>query len=224
MLQDVFSKQSEKRILAIGFISLFGLFVLLAFYALINPKIFNLLLSITASNILFGRMSGLSIGIAFQMNTFWLILFNLLIETILVLIFYPLFVMSWKRLHIIPYEPLRDFFQRSQESARKYEPLIKKYGIAGLILFVLFPLNMTGPVVGSFLGYLMGFGHFKTILVVILSTLGAIIVWTCLIKNFEATLIVYSDTLIAVLSVAAVSVLLWYFVKRNFLNGKKKED
>ncbi len=224
MLQDVFSKQSEKRILAIGFLSLFGLFALLAFYAVINPKIFNILLSITASNILFGRMSGLSIGIAFQMNTFWLILFNLLIETILVLIFYPLFVMSWERLHIIPYAPLRDFFRRSQENAQKYEPLIKKYGIIGLILFVLFPLNMTGPVAGSFVGYLMGLGHLTTILVVILSTFGAIIVWTYLIKNFEATLIVYSDTLIAVLSITAVIVLLWYFVRRKFLNGNKKED
>ena len=218
MLQHIFSKQSEGRILATGLLLLVALLLLLAFYAVVNPKDFNILLSMTASNILFGRMSGLSIGIAFQMNTFWLIIFNLFIETIMVLIFYPLFVMSWESLHVVSYAPLKDFLQRSQESAQKYQPLIKKYGIVGLVLFVLFPLTMTGPVVGSFVGYLMGLRHSTTILVVIFSTLIAIILWTYLIKNFEATLIVYSDTLITVLSVAAVIFLVWYFAKRRLLS------
>lgn len=218
MLQHIFSKQSEGRILAVGLLFLVALLVLLAFYAVVNPKDFNILLSMTASNILFGRMSGLSIGIAFQMNTFWLIIFNLFIETIMVLIFYPLFVMSWESLHVVSYAPLKDFLQRSQESAQKYQPLIKKYGIIGLVLFVLFPLTMTGPVVGSFVGYLMGLRHSTTILVVIFSTFIAIVLWTYLIKNFEATLIVYSDTLITILSVAAIISLVWYFIKRRFLS------
>jgi uncharacterized membrane protein len=218
MLQHIFSKQSEGRILAVGLLFLVALLILLAFYAVVNPKDFNILLSMTASNILFGRMSGLSIGIAFQMNTFWLIIFNLFIETIMVLIFYPLFVMSWESLHVVSYAPLKDFLQRSQESAQKYQPLIKKYGIIGLVLFVLFPLTMTGPVVGSFVGYLMGLRHSTTILVVIFSTFIAIVLWTYLIKNFEATLIVYSDTLITILSVAAIIVLVWYFIKRRFLS------
>lgn len=218
MLQHIFSKQSEGRILAVGLLFLVALLILLAFYAVVNPKDFNILLSMTASNILFGRMSGLSIGIAFQMNTFWLIIFNLFIETIMVLIFYPLFVMSWESLHVVSYAPLKDFLQRSQESAQKYQPLIKKYGIIGLVLFVLFPLTMTGPVVGSFVGYLMGLRHSTTILVVIFSTFIAIVLWTYLIKNFEATLIVYSDTLITILSVAAIISLVWYFIKRRFLS------
>ncbi|MCD6653921.1 MAG: small multi-drug export protein [Sulfurovum sp.] len=218
MLQHIFSKQSEGRILAVGLLFLVALLMLLAFYAVVNPKDFNILLSMTASNILFGRMSGLSIGIAFQMNTFWLIIFNLFIETIMVLIFYPLFVMSWESLHVVSYAPLKDFLQRSQESAQKYQPLIKKYGIIGLVLFVLFPLTMTGPVVGSFVGYLMGLRHSTTILVVIFSTFIAIVLWTYLIKNFEATLIVYSDTLITILSVAAIISLVWYFIKRRFLS------
>lgn len=218
MLQHIFSKQSEGRILAVGLLFLVALLILLAFYAVVNPKDFNILLSMTASNILFGRMSGLSIGIAFQMNTFWLIIFNLFIETIMVLIFYPLFVMSWESLHVVSYAPLKDFLHRSQESAQKYQPLIKKYGIIGLVLFVLFPLTMTGPVVGSFVGYLMGLRHSTTILVVIFSTFIAIVLWTYLIKNFEATLIVYSDTLITILSVAAIISLVWYFIKRRFLS------
>jgi len=171
----------------------------------------------TASNIIFGRMAGLSIGISSQMDTTELIIFNLFIESIMVLIFYPLFVLSWKSLHIVSYAPLSDFLKHSRKSAEKYQPLIKKYGIIGLVLFVLTPFAMTGPVVGSFIGYLMGLSHFITLIIVLFSTLIAIILWTYFIKNFEATLIVYSDTLITVLSTAAILFLLWYFIKRRFL-------
>jgi uncharacterized membrane protein len=116
---------------------------------------------------------------------------------------------------VISYEPLNDFFKRSQKSAEKYEPIIKKYGIIGLIFFVLTPFAMTGPVVGSFVGYLMGLPHLTTLKAVISSTFIAIILWAYFIKNFEATLIVYSDVLIMGLSTAAVVVLIWYFVRRK---------
>ena len=190
---------------------------LLALSAYFHPDKFHVLLSMTASNIIFGRMAGLSIGISSQMDTTELIIFNLFIESIMVLIFYPLFVLSWKSLHIVSYAPLSDFLKHSRKSAEKYQPLIKKYGIIGLVLFVLTPFAMTGPVVGSFIGYLMGLSHFITLIIVLFSTLIAIILWTCFIKNFEATLIVYSDTLITVLSTAAILFLLWYFIKRRFL-------
>lgn len=190
---------------------------LLALSAYFRPDEFNTLLGITASNIIFGRMAGLSIGISSQMDTTLLISFNLFIESIMVLIFYPLFVLSWKSLHVVSYAPLSEFLKRSQASAEKYQPLIKKYGILGLVFFVITPFAMTGPVVGSFVGYLMGLSHLKTLTGVLFSTLIAIILWTYFIKNFESTLIVYSDTLITVLSIAAILFLLWYFIKRKFL-------
>ena len=71
--------------------------------------------------------------------------------------------------------------------------------------------------VGSFVGYLMGLSHLTTLIVVLFSTLIAIILWTYFIKNFEATLIIYSDTLITALSAAAIVLLLWYVIKRRFM-------
>ena len=189
---------------------------LLALSAYFDPNKFNILLSMTASNIIFGRMAGLSIGISSQMDTTLLITFNLFIESIMVLTFYPLFVLSWKSLHVISYAPLSDFLKHSRASAEKYQPLIKKYGIIGLVFFVLTPFAMTGPVVGSFVGYLMGLPHLITLIVVLFSTLVAIILWTYFIKNFEATLIVYSDTLIMVLSIGAILFIVWYLLKKYF--------
>lgn len=212
-----FFKHLEGRILFFGLFLLVVFLFLLALSAYFDPRKFNILLSMTASNIIFGRMAGLSIGISSQMDTTLLIAFNLLIESIMVLTLYPLFVLSWKSLHVISYAPLSDFFKRSQASAEKYHPLIKKYGIIGLVFFVVTPFAMTGPVVGSFVGYLMGLSHFTTLIVVLFSTLMAIILWTNFIKNFEATLIVYSDTLITVLTAAAILFLLWYVIRRKFL-------
>lgn len=215
MGKEIYFKHAEGKILAFGLLLLAIFLLLLTVSAYFWPDRFNVLLSMTASNIIFGRMAGLSIGISSQMDTTLLIAFNLFIESIMVLILYPLFVLSWRSLHVVSYNPLNDFLKRSQKSAEKYQPMIQKYGIIGLLFFVLTPFAMTGPVVGSFVGYLMGLPHLTTLLSVLFSTLIAIILWTYFIKNFEATLIVYSDALIMVLSTAAVIVLIWYFMRKK---------
>ena len=88
--------------------------------------------------------------------------------------------------------------------------------IIGLILFVLTPFAMTGPVVGSFVGFLIGLRHRVTLAVVLLSTFIAINIWIYLIKNFEDQLVAYSDMLMTGLLVAIAVLGLWYFIKRTF--------
>jgi uncharacterized membrane protein len=161
-------------------------------------------------------MAGLSIGVASQMNTTFLVLFNFFIESIMVLILYPLFVFSWNKLDFVSYPPLNRYLERSKHNAHKYKPLIKRYGVIGLILFVLTPFAMTGPVVGSFVGFLIGFRHRVTLAVVLSSTFIAIIIWIYLIKNFEEELVAYSDMLMIGVFIAVTVLLLWYFVKKTF--------
>ena len=211
-----FLKHDEGKILLFG-LTLLGLFFVLLFLsAIFAHDLIQSLLSITATNVIFGRMAGLSIGIASQMDITLLVAFNLFIESIMVLTLYPLFVLSWNKLELISYKPLNDFLERSKKNAHKYEPLIKRYGIFGLILFVLTPFAMTGPVVGSFVGYLIGLSHRMTLFVVLLSTLVAIIIWVYLIKNFEEVLIKYSDMIMSGFFIAATLMLIWYLLKRHF--------
>jgi len=190
---------------------------LLLLSAFFSPHSLQTLLSITATNIIFGRIAGLSIGISAQMNTTSLVLFNFLIESIMVLLLYPLFVQSWNRLEIIPYTPLQNFFERSKQAVEKYRHYIKKYGIPGLILFVLSPIAMTGPVVGSFIGYIIGFSHLKTLTTILFSTLLAIILWIYLIGHFKDFLVAYSTVLNMVLLVLALGMLGWYLLKKYVL-------
>ena len=211
-----FLKHLEGQILLLGFIFLGCYFILLLLCALFYPNYLQELLSITVTNVIFGRMAGLSIGVASQMDSAFLIAFNFFIESIMVLILYPLFVLSWKQLDFVSYPPLNRYLERSKKKAHKYEPLIKRYGVIGLILFVLTPFAMTGPVVGSFVGFLIGFRHRVTLSVVLLSTFVAIILWIYLIKNFEETLVAYSDRLMVGLLIAAAVLFLWYLLKKTF--------
>lgn len=204
----------EGQILLTGLFLLGCFMLLLVLSTLFFPNYLQALLSITATNVVFGRMAGLSIGVASQMDTTFLVGLNFLIESIMVLILYPLFVLSWTKLELISYPPLRDFLLKSKQSARNYEALIKRYGVIGLVLFVLTPFAMTGPVIGSFVGFLIGFKHEVTLLVVLSSTFIAIIIWVYLIKNFETVLIAYNDMLVTGFLIAALAMLLWYLLKR----------
>ncbi|MGB5505149.1 MAG: small multi-drug export protein [Sulfurovum sp.] len=215
-----FLKHKEGQILLLGLLLLGGYFILLLLCGIFYSNYFQELLSITITNVIFGRMAGLSIGVASQMDTTFLVLFNFFIESIMVLILYPLFVSSWNKLDFVSYPPLNRYLERSKNSAHKYEPLIKRYGVIGLILFVLTPFAMTGPVVGSFVGFLIGFSHRVTLTIVLSSTLIAIILWIYLIKNFEETLVAYSDKLMVGLLIAAGVLFLWYLLKKAFTRKK----
>lgn len=209
-----FFKHTEGKILIIGLGLLALLFLLFLLSALFFPHTMQSLLSITATNLIFGRMAGLSIGISAQMDTVALVLFNFFIESIMVLILYPLFVQSWNRLEIITYEPLHHFFERSQKTVQKYQPTIKKYGVPGLILFVLSPIAMTGPVVGSFIGYIIGFSHSKTLTTILSATLIAITLWVYLIGHFKDFLVTYSHMISIGFLTAAVLMGMWYIIQR----------
>ncbi len=211
-----FLKHKEGQILLFGLIMLGSYLILVLLCGLFYPNYLQQLLSITATNVIFGRMAGLSIGVASQMDTAFLVAFNFFIESIMVLILYPLFVLSWNKLDFVSYRPLNQYLERSKMNAHKYEPLIKRYGIIGLILFVLTPFAMTGPVVGSFVGFLIGLRHRVTLLVVLSSTFIAIILWVYLIKNFEEMLVTYSNILTISLLIAATVLFLWYLLKKTF--------
>ncbi|MEY3001835.1 MAG: hypothetical protein RLZZ428_210 [Pseudomonadota bacterium] len=210
------NKHPENKILFLGWVLLGSYFIVLLFTLLLSPGQLKTLLGITITNVVFGRMAGLSLGVAAQMDTLTLIAFNFFIESIMVIILYPLFVLSWKKLDTLSYTPIQHYLEKSKQSAIKYQPLIQKYGIIGLVLFVLTPFAMTGPVVGSFVGYLIGLHHRVTLTTVLSSTLLAITLWLYLIRHFEETLVKYSDAMMVGVVITLAVLLGWYLAKKMF--------
>lgn len=138
----------------------------------------------TGLNLVIGRAAGMSFGYASGFGHAQVVPLNMLVETIQVLVVYPLFALSWRELICMP--RLRPFFARMHSAAESGGGAVRKFGIAGLFIFVLVPFWMTGPVVGAILGFLIGLRPWVNLAVVLSATYVAIGAWGLLLNELNA--------------------------------------
>ncbi len=161
-------RTTEGHILLLGIaVALAGL-IIMGLIALWSPQAARMFGAMTFFNIIFGRIVSMSIGYAGGYGHALVIPVNIWIETVLVLVFYPIFVFSMRKL--VEFPRLKRFLQRTRATAERHHDKVRRYGIAGLFIFVWFPFWMTGPVVGSAIGYLLGFPAWLTVSVVLAGT------------------------------------------------------
>ena len=159
---------SEGRILLLGIaLALTGL-IIMAVLAFWSPATSQMIGTMTVFNIVFGRAVSMSIGYAGGFGHSLVVPVNMWAETVLVLLFYPIFVFSMNRLVVFP--KLKRFLTHAHEAAERHYDKVHRYGIIGLFIFVWFPFWMTGPVIGSAIGYLLGFSSWLTLSVVLIGT------------------------------------------------------
>lgn len=175
---------AEGRMLAAGLI-LAGL-LLLAFgigWTLFPDRILQYA-AMTGLNLVIGRGAGLSFGYVSGMGHLQVVPLNMLVETLHVLVVYPLFVLGWR--HLLDLPALKAFVARMHAAAEQRGGQVRKFGIAGLLVFVFVPFWMTGPVVGSIIGFLIGLRPWVNLAVVLLATYLAIGVWALLLNELNA--------------------------------------
>ena len=173
----------EGRLLGVG-LALTGL-MLLAFgigWHLFPDKVIPYAI-MTGLNLIIGREAGMSFGYASGFGHAQVVPLNILIETIQVLVVYPLFVQSAR--HLIRLRTLEPFVTRMQRAAESRGGMVRKFGIAGLFVFVFAPFWMTGPVVGAIIGFLIGLRPWVNLVVVLVSTYIAIGVWGLLLNELN---------------------------------------
>ena len=151
-----------------------------------SADLFHSLWTMTTTHILGGRAAGMSWGYVHELDAWVVILANMAIETFLVLLFYPLFVFSYNRLIII--QPLEDTMARVRHAAESHQRTIMKYGVPGLLLFVWFPFWMTGPLVGSIIGFFIGLRPLANLGVVLSGTYLAILCWGMILQRLHTSL------------------------------------
>ena len=137
----------------------------------------------TGLNLIIGREAGMSFGYASGFGHAQVVPLNILIETIQVLVIYPLFVLSTRQL--IRLRTLQPFITRIHRAAESRGGVVRKFGIAGLFAFVFVPFWMTGPVVGAIIGFLIGLRPWVNLAVVLVSTYIAIGVWALLLNELN---------------------------------------
>ncbi|MFC1770580.1 small multi-drug export protein [Candidatus Margulisiibacteriota bacterium] len=213
--RNVFSTIEGKILLAsVALVVLYcaGLFLTYVF----SPRLFQFLIGMTAVHIIFGRAAAMSFGYTVGMGHFLVVFINMLIETILVLFFYPLFVFSWQRLLV--FSPLKRFMSRLTRAAERHRDKINKFGLIGLFIFVWFPFWMTGPLIGAIIGYLLGFRWWINLAAVFIATYIATIIWAMLLGElyeFVANLSPYAPMVLLVIVLFIVVYLQFLMVNRR---------
>ena len=211
----------EGRLLVAGAILAFIYIFWLGVKLLFSPEESQLLIGITATGLLFGRATAMAFGYSLGMGHRTVIPICIIIETILVLIFYPLFVFSWR--HLLVIKPLKNIFERTQISAEKHKDKVQRYGVIGLFLFVWFPFWMTGPVVGSVIGFLLGLKVWLNMTVVLAGTCAAIFGWAFFLRQIHEQVASHSSYAAMVLMILLIVVIVvGHLLHRTLRNNKNK--
>lgn len=197
---------SEGRILLLGVALAFAYILWLGVKLLVSPDEFQVLIGMTAMDIMFGRAAAMAFGYSLQLRHADVIPICMIIETILVLIVYPLFVLSWR--HLLVIKRLKKVFERIRKSAEAHKDKVQKYGIIGLFAFVWFPFWMTGPVVGCVIGFLLGLRAWLNITIVLFGTYLAIVAWALFLRRFHDSVADYSSQAAMVLMVLLIVIII----------------
>ncbi|QVL48315.1 MAG: small multi-drug export protein [Thiocapsa sp.] len=221
-------RTSEGLVLLAALCLSLALLAALAIVAVWSPGYGQLLAAVIATNLVFGRVTAMSLGYATGLDDLTVVLSNLLIETILVLAFYPLFVFSWRG--ILEVKTLRPYLRAVREAAERHRGTIRRYGLIGLFLFVWSPIWMTGPVVGCAIGVLLGLTMRVTLGVVLAGNYVAILGWAVAMRQLHDQVAGFSPfgplALFAVLVViiAGGSLLRRLVLRRRRTSGREPVD
>jgi uncharacterized membrane protein len=211
----------EGRILLIGVALAFIYTLWLVIKLFTSPEESQILIGMTAFDILFGRAPAMAFGYELGLGHAMVITVCIIIETILVLIFYPLFVFSWRHLLVIKW--LRNMLDRLHKSAETHKDKVQRYGIIGLFVFVWLPFWMTGPVVGCIIGFLLGLKARFNIPVVLAGTYVAIFGWAFFLRRLLDRVASYSSYApMVIFTLLIVIIILGNRLHRTLNNNKNK--
>lgn len=212
---------TEGRILLLGVGVAFTYALWLGLKVLLSPQDGQVLVGVTATASLFGRAAGMAFGYSLGLSRIEVILIAIVVETVFVLICYPLFVLSWR--HLLVTRGLKKTFERMHEAAEKHRGKIQRYGIIGLFAFVWFPFWMTGPVVGSVIGFLIGLRPWVTVAVVLGGTYTAIVSWAFFMHRLTGQAAAYSsDAPMILVALLILIVVVGHFLLRTLHENKNK--
>ena len=214
-------KSSEGRLLLAGVSTAVLFTIWLGVKLFLSPQDSQVYIGMTATHVLFGRAAGIAFGYSLGMEDRIVIPFCMIIETIMVLIFYPLFVFSCRHLLVINW--LKKIFERTEKAAEARKNKVRKYGIVGLFVFVWFPFWMTGPVVGCVIGFLLRLRTWVNMTVVLAGTYMATIGWAVFLSHFHDRVSFYSPyATIALIVILVIIIILGHLLHKGLHNNRNK--
>lgn len=167
---------SEGKVLIAGVFKFIVLVGLIVFYGVIDFERAKTLSLAFLAHTFGGRAAGIGLCIMSDLPIVWTIVYNFYLEVLIVCFTYSTFVLSIN--NYIKVQWVEALTNQLMQKADKHKDKISKFGWVGLFLFVMIPLPVTGPVVGSSVGYLLKMSVWRNLTAVFSGTLAAIVAWT----------------------------------------------
>jgi len=165
----------EGRLLLIGAFLTMVLVLFLGIYGFIDFAATKILFFVFLTHIVGSRAAGIGLCILNGFSPFTTIAFNFYVEILIVCFTYSGFVLSTT--NYLKIEWIKRFMDQLALKALERKEKISSYGWIGIFLFVMAPLPVTGPVVGSIIGYMLRMNLVRNFTATALGTLTANIAW-----------------------------------------------
>lgn len=198
-------KTPEGKVLWAGIILTLILVLLIIGYAFLDPGTAKILALTFFANTFGGRAVGIGICIINGFSLFWTVVYNFYIEVMVVFYAYSIFILSIN--NYIRFKWVIRYTAKVMAQAAARKDKVEKYGWIGVFLFVMAPLPVTGPVVGSIIGYLLRLSLWRNFSAVFLGTLSAILAWVLCFDFLEAHLHLIQYIIAAIVGVVVLSYL-----------------
>jgi uncharacterized membrane protein len=174
MRDNLFTTVEGKLLLTGTFLAL-ALLGGVIFYAVTDFETAKTLVLTFIAHSIGGRAAGIGLCILQDFGTFPTIAYNFYLEILFVCFTYSIFVLSATQ--YLRVEWLTRIMEKIAVQALKNKQKIEQFGWLGIFVFVMTPLPVTGPVVGSIIGYMLRISLLKNFSATFLGTLTAIIIW-----------------------------------------------
>ncbi|MBA3009595.1 MAG: small multi-drug export protein [Proteobacteria bacterium] len=174
MKQTLFSTV-EGKLLLIGTLLTLVLAICLIFFGFTDLETAKILFLVFITHILGSRAGGIGLCILNGFNPLTTIAYNFYVEVLIVCFTYSGFVLSTT--NYLKIEWIKRFMDQLAIKALERKEKIRSYGWIGIFLFVMAPLPVTGPVVGSIIGYMLKLSLFRNFTASALGTLAANVAW-----------------------------------------------
>ena len=174
MKQKIFHT-TEGKILLTGVTLFLLLLLVIGYVAFINTGTASTLVLTFFAHVLGGRAAGIGLCIMGGLGPTVTIVYNFYLEILIVCFTYSIFVLTTT--NYIRARWVTNSMEKISIKATEQKDKIQSFGWIGIFFFVMLPIPITGPVVGSVIGYMLKISLPKNFSATASGTLAAIIIW-----------------------------------------------
>jgi len=208
-----------RLIRATGHITLISSLALLVILAVFRPDPFARIWPVIAAHVVSGHPGNALVGLKLGFSHGFLLFQTCLQDIIMVCLIFPWLVTGFKHVAHVPY--VGSSLANMHDFAMRHHKRIKPYGVIGLMVFVFIPILSTGPIVGTFIGYLIGMSTLANFTVIFVANTLCAFTWVYAYGWLDEKYAEVTWVLLGVLVAAILGGMIFRFVKTR-LQARRK--